>query len=248
MMCLPVVSGQHSVGQDTRTHRELNQFDTIVMKSSDGTLRFEISFKTGNAHNHPTFAIWLEDTRGSYLETIYVTRSFATGIYNYADAGDGSWRDEKGESSRPAALPYWSHKRNIRNPDGSYIPSPQNPVADALTGATPKGNFILVGGSNLQSTESLVVLFEINQPWDWNSFWTNNKYPGNIDYLSSAQPSIVYAVEFNSDEMGKDLLLMPVGHGHFAGENGELFDDLSTISSALDIVESITIKITGNEE
>ncbi|MCK7540183.1 MAG: hypothetical protein MZV63_59435 [Marinilabiliales bacterium] len=43
----------------------------------------------------------------------------------------------------PQTLPYWSHKRGIRASDGLYMPDPENPVADAYSGATPTTSFVL---------------------------------------------------------------------------------------------------------
>jgi hypothetical protein len=33
-----------------------------------------------------------------------------------------------------------------------------------------------------------------------------------------------------------------IGHSHYAGETGELFTDLSTITTALEITSSLTIR------
>jgi hypothetical protein len=45
----------------------------------------------------------------------------------------------------------------------------------------------------------------------------------------------------------KDLrdkyIMMPIGHSHPSGQTGELFTDLSTLTTALQIADSIVVKI-----
>jgi len=48
---------------------------------------------------------------------------------------------------------------------------------------------------------SFRVLLEVNQPWDWNAYWNNDKYLDEPDYKTSAQPSVVYAVTINLESM-----------------------------------------------
>ena len=38
------------------------------------------------------------------------------------------------------------------------------------------------------------VLLEINQNWDWNEYWTNDKFPDDENYKMSCQPALVYEV------------------------------------------------------
>ncbi len=44
---------------------------------------------------------------------------------------------------RPESLPYWSHRRGVVYPDGLYMPTRENPLTDAVTAASPEGNFRL---------------------------------------------------------------------------------------------------------
>ena len=211
------------------------------IQANEGNL--EISFLKGKSFNHPTFAIWTEDMDGNYIESLYVTQYFATGIYGNADAGDGKWSDEKGESIRPAALPYWSHKRNIESREGVFVPTPEKPVTDAVTGATPTNNFVMRVSPKNKTSKKFKVLFEINQTWDWNDYWTNNKYPKNKDYLSSAQPSLIYEAVIDPGNPGTQITFKPIGHGHYSGEDGSLTTDLSTLTTALEIANQIEISL-----
>ena len=148
-----------------------------------------------------------------------------------------------GEIRRPAALPRWSHQRGIRTEDGLYLPTPQNPVADAYTGPTPGKGFILHTRLNQDVTGSFRVLFEINQTWDWNECWTNNKFPEDEEYKTSCQPALVYMASIDPTDPGKDYVMELIGRSHHSGANGELFSDLETMSTALHIAEQIEVRL-----
>lgn len=201
----------------------------------------EVYYKKGPEHNHPLMAIWVEDTQGKFLQTLYVAESIGKGVFKHGDASSGKWKP--GEIRRPAALPVWSHRRGIKSEDGLYIPSVINPVADAVTGATPPGDFILTTKLLADSPDDVIIFFEINQTWDFNEYWTNNKYPDNDEYKTSCQPALVYAARVNLNEKGTEYEFDLIGHSHYAGEDGDLYPDVSTFTTALDITESIKVKV-----
>ena len=87
------------------------------------------------------------------------------------------------------------------------------------------------------------ILFEINQNWDWNEYWTNNKYPDDEDYKMSCQPALVYEAVIDTENKKDSYPMKVIGHSHYSGKTGELFSDLSTITTALDIAESIVVSI-----
>ncbi len=207
--------------------------------------KLEIEMTRGVAFNHPLMAIWVENESGEFLQTLYVAESIGKGIFQHGDASKGFWMP--GEILRPAALPRWSHQRGIRTEDGLYLPTPQNPVADAYTGPTPGKSFILHTRLNEAVTGGFRVLFEINQTWDWNEYWTNNKYPDDDEYKTSCQPALVYAVEIDMNNDQTSYTMKPIGHSHYSGKTGELFTDLSTITTALEIVEELIISIPNSK-
>lgn len=188
----------------------------------------------GRSFNHPLIAIWLEDAKGNYKGEVYVAQSIATGVFMHGNYSQGKWI--KGERRRPAALPYWTHRRGVKSDDGLFLPSPENPVQDAVTGATPKANFEIKSKMDVQPGDK--IFLEVNQTWDWNNFWHNNKYPDNEEYKTSCQPSLIYSAEIKSLDT-KKYELKVIGHGHYAGENGDLFPDVSNHTTALDILRSI---------
>lgn len=205
--------------------------------------KLEFDLTIGKYHNHPSFAIWVEDLDGNYIETLYVTQYFAKGVFGHGEAEKGKWKNEPGEVRRPAALPYWSHKRNIKANDGLFAPAPETAVPDALTSATPKGNFILETGSKMEANKKFKVLFEVNQAWDSNDFWTNSKFPDDFEYKTSLQPALVYEATIEPESSKTEYNLIAIGHSEPSGKTGELFNDITTITTAKEIFNKILVQI-----
>ncbi len=206
----------------------------------------EIIFDAGTQHNHPLMAIWIEDMEGNYLQTLYVAESIGKGVFRHGDASSGRWLP--GPIRRPAALPYWGHQRGVQAEDGYYTPSPASPIPDALTGPTPKSDFMVQSQIPSDTSSRFRVLFEINQSWDWNEYWTNNKYPSDMHYMTSSQPSLIYEASIDLGLGEQTHWLQPIGHGHWSGQNGNLYKDLSTITTALHIAASIQVRIPNHNK
>ncbi len=236
-----LAKGCKSPAHTTASHPD---FDTVITNESISGPLLVLTVKKGDAFNYPLMAVWTEEKDSAYLQTLYVPESIATSIFRHGQADKGKWMP--GEIRRPAALPYWGHSRGVKANDGLYIPSADKPMPDAVTGATPTTDFVLKTGLDLQNKEVFTVYFEINQSWDWNEYWTNNKYPENDAYKSSSQPAIVYAAHIDMSNLKEVYKLSPLGHSHPTGENGSLFRDLSTLTSALRIVESAEVRIIKN--
>jgi len=200
-----------------------------------------LEFEKGKEHNHPSFALWAEDLQGNYIQTLFITESLGTGVFSHGDGSSGKWMP--GAIVRPAAVPYWAHKRGVQTNTGLYMPTRDNPIPDAYTGATPSGNFEIKAKFDAQPPESFRILFEINQSWDWNEYWTNNKYPDDKEYKTSCQPALVYMTEIDLKNPQESYEMKVIGHSHYSGKTGELFADLSTITTALDIAKGIKISV-----
>jgi len=203
--------------------------------------QLEIEFTRGVGHNHPLMAIWLETESGEFVQTLYVAESIGKGVFQHGDASKGFWMP--GEIRRPAALPRWTHQRGIKAEDGLYLPTPQDPVPDAYTGPTPGKSFILHTRLNEKPEGAFRVLLEINQTWDWNEYWTNNKYPDDAEYKTSCQPAVVYMANIKPGESDQEYLMEIIARSHHSGATGELFSDLETMTTALHIAEQIVIRL-----
>lgn len=221
--------------------RQVAPPERITTLEEKNGIQLEIVFAKGRAHNHPLMAFWIEDTMGGYIHSLYVAESIAKGYFRHGDASTGRW--EPGPLRRPAALPYWGHKRGIKAPDGYFIPTQDNPMPDAVTGPTPKSSFVL--HTRLRHAEPRVfnLLMEINQSWDWNHHWHNNRFPDDPHYKTSSQPALVYMATIDLDSPQREFIMRPIGHSHWSGATGELFKDLSTITTALQIADQVTVRI-----
>jgi hypothetical protein len=239
IVILVATTGYHC--SSSRKSAETETVEVINTNASGTGMKVSVAFTKGEAHNYPLMAIWLEDTSGNYLETLFIAESIGKGVFQHADRSKGSWK--AGPIRRPAALPYWGHQRGVQAADGYYLPTPEDPMPDAVTGPTPKGDFLLNSIAGTVLPDQFVVLMEINQSWDWNEFWTNNKFPDDQQYKTSSQPSLVYAARIDLTSGDQQVVMQPIGHGHYSGKDGELYTDLSTMTTAMDIVKSATVTI-----
>lgn len=199
----------------------------------------ELSFTAGEEHNHPTMALWLEDSEGNFIQPLFVTQAFAQGVYKYGKQEGQEW--VSGSKLYQAALPYFIHK--WAKGKTAIIPSAKNPVPDAYSGATPDADFILSTKTNNKSETKFRLILEINQTWDFNEYWHNAKFPDNKDYKTSCQPSLVYAVEIDFNDPMELYVMNPIGHGHYSGDNGKLYTDISTLTTAKQIAERIEVRL-----
>ncbi len=206
----------------------------------------ELQFIKGSEHNYPLMAAWVEDIEGNFIQTLYVALSVAKGKFAHATTNEGQW--VSGPLRRPATLPYWAHKQNSVARNEDPFPTPKNPVADVYTGATPKGDFILKSATEKTLNDPFRVWFEINQFFDFNEFWTNNRYPDDKDYKTSGQPALIYASDvIFPDSLPVTKTLHLVGHSHYSGINGNLYSSLHTITTAKKIVSSIHVTVNKSQ-
>ncbi len=198
---------------------------------------FEISFTSGKGHNNPSFAIWMESMNEEYIQELFVTESVATGIYRFGDSSTGEWR--AGKKMYKATLPYFFHKRTTE----AKALNEETAIIDAYTGATPQSDFILKTKSESKTNDKFRIILEINQAWDSNNYWNNAKYPNEKEYKNSLQPSLIYAVTIDPNNLMEEYTLNPIGHGHYAGHDGKLYTDISTFTTALEIASEIKIYV-----
>jgi hypothetical protein len=116
-------------------------------------------------------------------------------------------------------------------------------MPDAVTGPTPVGNLVMQSKSTDKTPAVFKIMFEINQSWDWNEYWTNTKYPDDLNYKTSSQPSLVYEAIIDLNSGTREYEMKPVGHGHYSGADGSLTSDLGTLTTALSITKSIRVQL-----
>ena len=183
----------------------------------------------------PQFVFWLENEKGEYLETIFVTEKTGFPILYPND------KFKSGVVVRNEALPYWQHKREEK-----LLVQDQTKDVDGVTGATPHANFKINSYTPLKKFK---ILSEVNHSFDFNHFYTKGKYPNDPVYTGDGypgQPSIIYAADIDLSSGDKTFIMRPIGRGHHSGANGLLYSDMTGIDSALDIFQRVLVDIEAN--
>jgi len=186
-----------------------------------------------NKKNAPQFAIWLEDTTGKYLTTVFATFKIAT----------EGWIANHG-NRRKEALPHWCYQRGHIYEDGLLLPTKDHPLTDGITGATPqKGKTIQVSLVHLKAP--FVVKAEFNHSIDFNDYYHREAKEGDGNYSGgkdgSGQPAVVYSATVYADTRKTELEL--IGHSSPDGTNGSVYENMDSLTSAKEIVKSITLII-----
>ena len=204
----------------------------VTIEKGDEWLHKFHLFTGINIKNPPQVAIWVEDMSGNFITSVYVSYKTAK----------SSWRANKG-NRRKEALPVWCYARGIQYPDGLYLPTKDEPVADAVTGATPRGSFD-VKIQTVGALRQFVLKVELNHSTDWNNNFPENAKEGDANYGSeSGQPSVVYAATIELDTDRKQYTASLIGHGSPDGSDGNIYPDTSLLTSSLKIVKQIIITI-----
>lgn len=212
--------------------------------------RIELDLRAGSEWNHvkkfgvvsvtltPQFAVWLEREDGTYAGELFVTRK----------SGKSAW----GKVRRPEALPVWSHARGVRAPDGLFMPTKAAPLSDAVSGATPKGKGAGEDGHlDLKLPAGLPagsyrILVELNSSFDYNDAYAEDLPKGDPHENGvNGQPSVVYAAQLKlggSAADGSATTLEFIGAGHPMGSDGTIRQGREGLTSALAIVESISVR------
>ena len=230
-----------SAGINRKQTVQPGKTETVVTNTEGKGPEITVDFYRGKSFYYPLMAIWVEDEGGKYIQTLFLARSVATGTFKYGIQENNKW--VPAPKRAPQTLPYWAHKRGVLASDGLYMPEPGNPVPDAYSGATPTAGFTLISKADTRLPGKYKVMLEVNQNWDWNDYWTNDKFPGDDYYKMSCQPALVYEAVIDSRSTGSFYKMRPVGHSHYSGKTGELFPDLSTLTTALQIADSIVVKV-----
>jgi hypothetical protein len=247
----PILSSVYNLGNEIRNNQigkseETFDYQIIELDKKIGSHKINIELKKGEGFQYPLFAVWVEDSIGNYIETLYISRVISSSTFDYGTKIGKKWA--AAIKRRPEAVPYWSHKRGIKASDGLYVPLNNSPDLDAVSGATPTSNFILKSKSSFESSTNYKILLEVNQSYDWNEYYTNHKFPNDLIYSGTGQvgqPSLIYSVEINSDEFKSTshYLMKLIGHGHHSGKNGELYTDLRNITTAKKIAERVILTL-----
>ena len=236
MLLIPVITSMMMMASCSKEHLEYQAGDLCVnIEAGDGWLHDYPLFLVIKKKNPPQIAVWLEDTDGRYLGTLYASKKIAT--QGWASAG-GNRRKE--------ALPYWCHRRGVVYEDGLYLPTKAQPLIDGMTGATPRADFD-VRLKEKTGLRHFYVMVEVNHSIDFNDRYSNDRKEGEPDYSGgpegSGQPALVYRADVNLDSARTSFDAVLIGRSSSDGADGKLYDDLNGITSAFTIVKRITVNV-----
>ncbi|MBP2626591.1 MAG: hypothetical protein H6Q68_1302 [Firmicutes bacterium] len=168
----------------------------------------------------PTYAIWIEDLDGKYISTYYVTEKFY------------QWTRNSGDNTpeRIEALPYWWHKQR-----GLLL-------NDTVTAATPKHDLTIRNTIN-HCPKKFVVKMEINNSFDYNEYYTKDGKNGTVGTKDGGQPALVYSAVVDVSQGSREYQMSLVGHSSPDGSDGELYSNISIVTTARQIIDKVIVKI-----
>ena len=182
--------------------------------------------------NPPQFAVWVTDLDMNYIGTLYCTHKIAR----------EGWIMNRG-NRRQEALPFWAHCRGIQAKDGLFLPTKEEPLTDAVTGATPKNNYTL--RFQPQVPDRFLLFAEFNHSTDFNPTYPKQARAGESGYSGgkegSGQPALVYRAEIDLEASVNEWELQLIGHSSPDGSDGKLYRDMKGIDSALEIVKRVVV-------
>jgi hypothetical protein len=191
-------------------------------QTSDPVLSFRIVLTQKGCQ----LAIWLNDETGKFVDTVYVTRRTAReGLGNRGGGLDDHWG-----GSRLSVLPVWAHQRGIDEGGGNFYPSKAKPLADAVSSATPKAGLFVWNWQPRRPLKpgSYDYYIEVNKSFDQNEAHNYSWYRG--------QPSVIWRGRLQIGDQISQSRAEIIGHGHVAGADGRIDSDLSTLTTALDLI------------
>jgi hypothetical protein len=190
-------------------------------------VQMEFTFHVFLAEKSCQMAIWLVNEQGVFVDTVYVTRKVAEkGLGNR-----GGQIDDKWGGSRLSVLPVWAHKRGIDYGGGNFYPTKDKPLVDAVTSATPKaGEFVWVWHpKKILKAGRYYYYIEVNKSFDSNEYHNYSWYRG--------QPSVIWQGSILVGDQVSEGQAKIIGHGDAAGADGKINPDLSTLTTALELIE-----------
>ena len=199
----------------------------------------------------PQLAVWLEDSRGRFVATLFVTHRTATQDWEAIPA------ETQRTGRRSYALPVWIHTQiqggiypletcsachdRVKSADKS---TDGVPVLDTMTGATPMAGFTRTRKIPASlKPDTYTVRAELNHSLDYNDAYPNGLPENDTRYSGvSGQPSLLLTGRITIGDRSSSTTLRPVARGNPNGTDGAVIPDLEGITTARNIASSITVR------
>lgn len=85
------ITGVCSAGSLRSSNQVREEKTTLTTNAAGKGQEIVIDFTKGKEFYYPLFAVWIEDTDGKYIQTLYVAKSVATGIFEYGKQERDKW-------------------------------------------------------------------------------------------------------------------------------------------------------------
>jgi hypothetical protein len=129
-------------------------------------------------------------------------------------------------------MPYWLNRYKKA---GNSAPTPKNALPDAVTGATPTGNFTI--DFTIPDSLKYAVIFA-----EWNSSYDNNEAFTKESVSFNGQPSLILSARVNvGDSVSTIDTLTIIGHGGDKGDDATLYTDTGKLTTAPSIFSLVTV-------
>jgi hypothetical protein len=173
----------------------------------------------------PQISVWMEDTAGKYLGTLYVTKCFGKQVWKFIKSHPDS-------CYRTMCMPYWFNRYKSA---GNAAPTPGKPLPDAISGATPTGGFS-INCVVPDSIKAFKIFAEWNSSFDNNDTFTKEKSSFN------GQPSAIACATIDLADTTRLVdTLKVIGRGGEKGDDATLYDDAAKLTTALTIFGNISV-------
>jgi hypothetical protein len=159
------------------------------------------------------------------------------------------------QRARPESLPVFLHQVGSKVPDNIFSSvdktaaensSIKTSTIDGYAGATMLDNFLLSSQANKTLPEKFRVRFEINQAFDFNNYYSSDRFPDDLIYSGngySAQPSVIYEAIIDTKSSQQYYPMTLIGHGHHSGADGKIYFDIENLTTAKEIIDRIIVEI-----
>ena len=255
-------AGDEAVPQEEFTYVRVSQSPLNA-----GGLALTIDLRTGPYFAWPQYAIWLETMDGQFIQPLYVTGKLAANnfstkvgrkdknlVFTSNPMTSGEFDPEQifdfknepetaAQRQRPESLPVFLHKLNGHVHQSAPAGSK---TLDGYSGATITNSFLLSSRTRTPVENAFKVRMEINQSFDFNDYYSSNRYPDDPIYSGdgySAQPSVVYEAVIDPTSQQKYYPMTLIGRGHHSGRDGVLYRDLQNLTTALELVDRIIVEV-----
>ena len=150
----------------------------------NGTLEISFNFTRGTTPASNQFAIWIEDSNGNLVRTLYVTNFTANGGYE----------------RRKESLLTWVSKAKPTELSESEI--------DAVTGATPRAGALFYTWDGTDENGNMAAKGTYTVYVEGTLYWTSSVlFHGDFEFGGEAQENIPMISEYTEDEAtNRDML------------------------------------------